>query len=103
MLLEAQLQVELSPIQWQDWLKDPVTQEIFRVLQVEREEWVRRLAEGDVLKWQPGTEIKETAHAVGVIRGLDDILSGIQEQLRMQWDEAQAALNAEMMKKEEEI
>jgi hypothetical protein len=42
----------------------------------------------------------ETAHAVGVIRGLDGILTGIEEQLRLQWDEAQEILNAERMEKE---
>ena len=55
------------------------------------------MVEGDILNWGVGTEIKETAHAVGVVRGLDDLLAGIQEQLRIQWDEAQAVLNAEEM------
>jgi len=71
---------------------------VLRVLQSERGEWVRRLVEGETLV--QSRESVETAHAVGVIRGLDGILTGIEEQLRLQWDEAQEILNAERMEKE---
>ncbi len=93
MLLEAAVNVGLSPIEWRDWVKHPASQEVLRVLQAEREEWVRRLVEGEVINMEPGTEIRETAHAVGLIRGLDALLMGIEEKLQEQWAEEQEKLN----------
>jgi hypothetical protein len=58
------------------------------------------LVEGQTLFIQ-GKEIVETAHAVGLVRGLDCILLGVEEKLQEQWNDAQAVLNAEMMRKEE--
>jgi hypothetical protein len=59
-------------------------------------EWTQRLVEGQTLLFQ-GKEIAETAHAVGVVRGLDHLLLGIKEKLEEQWNEAQAELNAKML------
>lgn len=93
MLLESEVRVSLSPIEWRDWVQHPATQEVLRVLSVERQEWVRRLVEGDVLSGLAGTEVRETSHAVGVVRGLDALLMGIEEKLQDQWAEEQNKLN----------
>ena len=95
MLTESNL--EISPQDWLDWKKDRRTQEVFRVAQLERSEWANRLLEGDVL--DSGNIIAETGKAVGVLYGLDFFLVGIEEALRLQWQEAEerkeAAANAE--------
>ena len=77
--------ISLSPSDWLDWKKSPVTQEILSALTREREEWLNRLVGGDTLI--TGREAVETARAVGVIYGLDCMLIGIEEVLREQWEE----------------
>lgn len=54
---------------------------------MEREEWARRLLEGDVL--DSGNIIAETGKAIGVLYGLDFFLLGIEEALHLQWQEAE--------------
>ena len=85
--------IEIAPEYWMRWKQDPVTLEIFRVLGLEREEWVRLLVEGDTLIL--GQEAVNTAKAVGAIYGLDALLIGLEEVLRSQWEDAK-------LKKEEE-
>lgn len=77
--------ISISPSDWLDWKKSPITQEILSALHREREEWATILINGDTLT--AGKEIAETARAVGVIYGLDCMLVGVEEVLREQWEE----------------
>lgn len=57
-------------------------------MRAERKSWINLLVEGDTLL--PGQEIALTAKAVGVLYGLDLVLTGLEEVLRAQWEAPQA-------------
>lgn len=78
--------IEIDAASWMRWLEDPVTQAVFTAVQDERDDWARRLLEGDTLT-KAGQEVAETAKAVGVVYGCDILLIGLQEVLREQWEE----------------
>lgn len=82
--------MDIHPASWEAWKNDPVTREVMKALRVELAEWETPLREGDTLL-HPGREVVQTAKAVGVIYGLDCILIGVEEALRMQWEEAKKA------------
>jgi hypothetical protein len=83
--------IQISPAAWLSWKNNPETREIMSVLAAEREEWVKRLTEGDTLI--PGQEVIDTAKAVGIIYGLDCLLIGIEEVLKRQWEEKEEEQN----------
>ena len=88
MLQESPIQIDAAS--WRNWKSDPITQEIFRVLSLEREEWARALLEGDTLFGN--NIIAATGKAVGAVYGLDALLIGIEEVLRQQWEDEQEQL-----------
>lgn len=84
-LLEREIRI--TPSEWQTWLDNPITQEYMKALEIEREDWERRQAEGDLLKGGMAT-IEEYAKSVGVIYGIDTALTGVGEVLQEQWRES---------------
>jgi hypothetical protein len=92
--------IPVGPGEWQIWRHLPTTEAIFDALMEERSVIVQRLALGETLD-RPGSEIKETAIAVGTVQGLTIILDDLELVLQQQWQEAeQRKLDAEL---EEEI
>ena len=77
--------LDISPADWLAWKKDRITQEILAALSAEREFWAAKLLSGDTLI--PGQGVTETAKAVGVVLGLDCVLTGVAETLESQWSE----------------
>ncbi len=61
-----------------------MTLEVLKAAQAERQEWVSRLVEGDTL-----VSLADTGKAVGTIYGLDCLLEGIEQLLRLQWAQAE--------------
>lgn len=88
MLQDSPIQIDAAS--WRAWKQHPITQEVFRVVSLEREEWANGLLEGATLLDR--TPIASTAKAVGVVQGLDALLKGIEKSLREQWDEEQEQL-----------
>ena len=88
MLQESPIQIDAAS--WRRWRDDQITQEVFRVLALERQEWATMLLEGDTLLG--GNVIADTAKSVGAVYGLDAILIGIEEVLRQQWQDEQDQL-----------
>lgn len=84
MLLDKE--IPLSPAEWEMWKKHPITQVVFDVLSDERSMWVEDLVFGRTLE-TAGSEIKETAIAVGVAKGIGFLLEGIDLYLSAQWEE----------------
>lgn len=88
MLQESPIQIDAAS--WRAWKADPITQEVFRVMALERQEWATALLEGDTLL---GNDVGvATAKAVGAVYGLDALLVGIEEVLRDQWEREQEEL-----------
>ena len=79
------LRINLTSGDWLDWLKNPVTQEGFKVIQEEREDWTMKLVAGLTLM-EPHREIAETAKHVGIIAGLD-FMPSIGDLIREQEEE----------------
>lgn len=79
------VEIPVSPAEWQMWKGNPVTQKILEALAAERSEWVQRLAFGETL---PGGMV-ETAKAVGMVGGLTIILEDLELVLQEQWTAAQ--------------
>jgi len=81
-------EIAMSPAEWQIWKDHPMTARVFDVLAAERSCWVERLAFGDTLQ-KSGSEIKETAETVGIVKGLTILLEDFEITLRQQWEETQ--------------
>ena len=64
--------IDIVPEHWVRWRQDPVTQEVFKVLQMELEMWVDALLEGRTLEQKDVAAA--TAKAVGIVQGLKVIL-----------------------------
>lgn len=93
--------LNIEPQSWRAWLSDPVTQEVFRALRTERADWSLRLETGSTL--MPGQEVALTGKAVGAIYGLDYVLIGIEEMLRLQWEQVRQERTSQVLKREEEF
>lgn len=87
MLVETPMNID--PQSWAAWKNDPVTKEVMKALQQERDEMAQWLLEGRTLEQQDGFKAAlETAKAVGVVYGFDAALIGVEEALQIQWEEA---------------
>jgi hypothetical protein len=86
--------IEIAPEHWMRWKQDPVTREVFRVLQIELEVWADALLEGRSLD---STNIAAaTAKMVGAVQGLKVVLFDLELVLQEQWEE-------QKREKEEEV
>ena len=63
----------MSKADFQTWLIQPATKQVFAALRELRQEWADKLANGGTLCGNGPTE-QETARAVGVIQGIDFML-----------------------------
>lgn len=94
MLQDSPIQIDAAS--WRAWKQHPITQEVARVLALERQEWANALLEGDTLL--AINLVAATGKAVGAVYGLDAFLVGIEEVLREQWSQEQEQLIREKEK-----
>jgi hypothetical protein len=81
-------EIQISPAEWQIWRNMPTTIAIFNALMDERSIIVQQLAFGETLE-KVGSEVKETALAVGTVQGLTIILEDIELTINEQYREAE--------------
>jgi len=81
-------EIQISPAEWQIWRNMPTTIAIFNALMDERSIIVQRLAFGETLE-KAGSEVRETALAVGTVQGLTIILEDIELTINEQYREAE--------------
>lgn len=93
-------EIPLNAAEWRMWKDHPATRIILDALADERSIWVQRLAFGETLE-KAGSEIVETAKAVGVVSGLTVILEDMEIALQQQWLEAQERQQREEEESEE--
>jgi hypothetical protein len=64
-----------------EWLQDPRTKEVFEAVRSYRSKWEQILLSGSTLR--ASNPVEATAEAIGVLKGIDYLLSGNQ----MLWDD----------------
>jgi hypothetical protein len=94
-------EIQISPAEWQMWSEHPVTIKVFETLAQIRDQWSESLIFGQTLI-KAGCEIKDTANAVGVVRGLTVILDDLEQLLNQQWEEYKVEREREENKDENE-
>ena len=97
----SEKEIQISPAEWQMWRNMPTTVAVMDALMNERSVLVQRLALGDTLE-KAGSEIKETAIAVGTIQGLTIVLDDFELTLQQQWQDAAERKKEEMEEGENE-
>jgi hypothetical protein len=89
-------EIQVSPSEYKLWRNLPTTIAIFDALMDERSVVVQRIVLGDTLE-RAGSEIRDTARAIGTVEGLTIILEDMELALQQQW------ADAEQMKMEQEM
>lgn len=83
--------IQIGPSEWRVWRQNPVTQAFFQVLQTEGEILQTALLEGDTLTGGMESALVATAKIIGAVQAYKTALFGVEEELRLQWQEAEEA------------